>query len=258
MFDDNTMPAPNQWVQGVVKLSYGADSSGILCWLEGYNVSTYTDSTGFFYLQLPPSGSMQSLSENGVFLLYFFMGDYKLAAARVVIKDGCVLTNHGGIGRGGNLKRLYTLKKQLNVHITITNDTINNVYDTLHSVIKLSSADGDTVKVITVGNHRELFNGFILEHSGNTKKVIPFMKPGIGLNVFTIIKDTLTLRLDLPIRQGFIEPGKYELFPFMVKHEEYLPNELKRFLKYDFFNFRDTYLNIPYKRERVFFHVQNL
>ena len=63
-FDNGEVGLNRFQVSGTLELSDHADPEGILVWLQGYNVGTYSDENGMFVLTLPPDLNQGGHSEN--------------------------------------------------------------------------------------------------------------------------------------------------------------------------------------------------
>jgi len=98
-------------VEGKVRLSDNSDPSNVFIWLEGLNISTYTDEAGEFILNIPPPQFQPGGGMSGDFRLFYYVGNYKCTSSSVVIRDGYIDCGVGDVDSEGNVNEIIILTK---------------------------------------------------------------------------------------------------------------------------------------------------
>jgi len=119
----------------------------VFVWLEGLDISTRTDPEGFFQITLPPPSSQPGGSLSGVFKLYFYVANYRLDSAYVVILNGCVEYDHGDLNEKGEISRTKCLSEFLSIRTSLNPSTIDENYEGFIDVTVSVHTDTDTVVV---------------------------------------------------------------------------------------------------------------
>lgn len=255
IFSDNIIPAANHWVRGQVMLSDSIIAKGAAVWMEGYELGAFTDDNGEFNILLPPGGSFQAGAENGIFRLFFYVGNYEIVCRYVVIIDGKVASNQGDVGLQGFLNDKVSLKKLLDIETHVQPLIISDGPDTLHCEVVLTPTENDTIQFLAQANRSYLFSAFLRSLDYPQAKIIKAQTASMLLNVFTIDKSELRMKLNIYIRPAELLGGRHEVIPFIILYQPYLPEGLKRLINYDFQSYNLAYLNIPYHRRGGQFEV---
>lgn len=249
--DDSTIVPESRQITGTVQLSNQFNHSDIYVWLEGFNLSTFTDQEGAFELTLPSTEITSSNgSMNGVFFLYFYIANYAIAQAEVVIQNGQVLPSRGDLDENGRLHGIRTLQKILHIRTSVDPDTVvvsqqdtmyvkvflQAVYDTVEvSLPKIK--DASTGPVMLQGKSSD--EVFILDvYGGDTERVIEAIGPDIR-------------EWDMAF---FMEPGslpadEYEVIPYFLVLQEGVPTRMIETLGPHAHELTEEFVRIPYRRD---------
>jgi hypothetical protein len=86
-FGDDEISEEKRTISGVAQLADQSNAKGIMVWMAGFNISTFTDESGAFKITLPPQGSQGPAGGlSGVLNMYFFVGNYLLDYAQVGVQ----------------------------------------------------------------------------------------------------------------------------------------------------------------------------
>ena len=66
LFKDEDISSGGSDIKGKVSLNDNSPPDNVFIWLEGFNISTYSDSQGNFLLQLPPASNQPGGGINGI------------------------------------------------------------------------------------------------------------------------------------------------------------------------------------------------
>ena len=119
---DNSDILDRHVLQGTLSLSDTAGRNDIFIWLAGVGISTLSDSHGSFRLQLPNTTEVQGL--NGLFSLYYYLGNYGIDSSRVFIREGLFEYGTNDLSSDGKIINAPVLKKLLDIHTTVTPSAI--------------------------------------------------------------------------------------------------------------------------------------
>ncbi|MFZ5518978.1 MAG: hypothetical protein ACOY90_20265 [Candidatus Zhuqueibacterota bacterium] len=113
-FGDDDISSEAQTIHGTVSLQRDTPE-GVYVWLEGFNLGTFSDTSGAFELKLPSSSRFANLTGN--FHLYFFVANYAIDTASVVIHNGEVKFALGDLDENGKLNRTIHLIKLMHIKL---------------------------------------------------------------------------------------------------------------------------------------------
>ena len=234
-------------MRGTVELYDRADHEGIYVWLEGMEVGTKTDSRGDFVLELPASSPNMSLS--GVFDLYFYMANYTIDQASVVIRDGEFVYDTADLDREGTLNRLRRLRKFLDIETTVEPCSVKIDYSQNLQVNVSLLAPVDTCTVIlrhSVGG--SLGAAFIRENVfGQVHIYQPYEVETHEKLLIGRTRRTITMPISLVTKP--LPPGVYEVIPYILIRHQPIPDGLMESLGTQVEKLTPEYLNIPFQRE---------
>src|SRR5262245_34856858 len=98
-------------IGGRLALEDNTTPDDIYVWLGGTAISTRTDRNGDFQLSLPPSGNNGAIASGGVFDLYFYVANYRLSSAKIVVQNDGFLFGEADLDAGGRLLGTRHLEK---------------------------------------------------------------------------------------------------------------------------------------------------
>jgi len=119
-FGDNEISEEKRKISGVAQLADQSSAKGIMVWMAGFNVSALTDENGRFEIALPPKGSQGSTGGlSGIFNMYFFVANYLLDSAQVVVQNGAFVYGRGDVNKDGKLSAPRSLRRFLRISTAV-------------------------------------------------------------------------------------------------------------------------------------------
>jgi hypothetical protein len=246
-FDEGGIVPPTRDLRGTVELSDAADPEGVYVWLEGTSVATRTEADGSFRLTLPPATTTEM---GGVFDLFFYVANYKLASARVVIQDGRFLPSRGDVNANNELVRTQSLFKLLRIRTLVDPPGVPTNYEGPIDVQVTLQATLDTVTVVFPKMVGGLLGAIILRRLGTEDVFVDI--PDIGARTRAVEKVGLeprSWRMVFNLRRGALPEGEYEVIPYFFIEQEEFPPGLLASLGPDVEKIGPGYLKIPFRRE---------
>ncbi len=249
--DESTITPESRQITGAVQLVNQPEHSGIYIWLEGFNLGTYTDGAGEFQLTLPStevSGSTGSI--NGVFHLYFYIANYAIATAEIVVQDGLYLPSHADLDADGRLNGVRTLLKILNIRTTVEPDSIIINQQATVVVKVFLQAVHDTVEV-SLPKLIDVTGGpLILQDIHSEQTYINDMDAGdTGRSIEAIGPDVREWDLAFVVEPEILPEGEYEVIPYFLILQEGIPDRLIRTLGPRAHELGPEFVRIPYRRD---------
>lgn len=254
-FDDGKVELQGNTLSGQVILLDGARPDSVVVWLEGFDLLTRTDANGEFSLDLPVPGST---GLSGVFKVYFYIANYKLETANLVLINSRFDASSGDFDGKGRLRQPVTLLNRLTISTRVTPASVFTNYDSMvvADVQLVSVLDPVTVVLpkttgglLTGAFLRKLDDGeiYLLNTGGNTRLVY-------------VISDTArkTIRMHFDFASQELPVGNYELIPYLLAENDAVPQGLLDHLGKGIRLFTKKYLRLPFKRDGGGFRVQKL
>jgi len=212
-------------IRGQIALNDLASPEGAYVWLEGANVSTYTDQNGRFELTLPQSSQN---GVNGVFDLYIYLANYKFATAQTVVQDGKFLFAQADVNARGELSGTLTIQKILDISTAVTPSAVPKdfagpilVAVTLHAVL-------DSVDVVFPKMVGGLL-GAVLFKKAETGEVfvdVPDVSARTRFRDKVGNEPRAWVQTVFLGRGGISSSGVYEVIPYFFIEQKELPPEL--------------------------------
>jgi len=245
-FDDDWVDLGNRRIHGTVSLSDDSTPDSIFVWLEGFDLGTWTDSDGSFELILPLPSEQPGGGLWGGFDLYYYIANYQIDAADIIVQDGYVLDNNGSVGVDGELTASPILKKLLDVSTTIEPDTVALDFEGDIECTIMLRAINEPISIITSLSQDSLQAAFIQNIENRDARII-----NEDANVYSLatIDDIPTVwMMRIPYTAHWLESGNYEIIPFVLVLQPYIPSGLLKHFGPESQNYGLDYLNIPMKR----------
>ncbi|MGH7597907.1 MAG: hypothetical protein ACREOI_16280 [bacterium] len=250
-FSNDKVTGGSRQVSGTVRLGDGQSAEGVYIWLDGFNLGSRADGSGRFQLTLPPRSS-QGGDINGVFNLYFYAANYRLANSEAVVRSGEFAYDQGDINKNGELARAVVLAKFLRIVTAVSPATINsNALDSVVVTVRLEAATGDTVTVAFPGLFSDGLAKALLKKSGSNEVVLLYSnKFGFAASDLQVVNIGGFSRIVVfNLRGASIPPGDYEVIPYLLVKHEAVPRRLIEKLGSHVETFGKDYLQIPFRRE---------
>lgn len=244
-------------IRGHVELADGASPEGIYVWLEDTPLATSTDRNGAFQVTLPPAAPGSTVYASGIFDLFFYVANYKLASTPVIVQSGKFLYARGQIDRNGELIGALSMRKLLNIATRIDPPVVLKNYGDPINVTLTLSAVFDTVLVIfpkiTGGELAAL-----LFRNIDTGKII-VEKPEVGRTpvIEKISQTPSNFYLSFSLQHSILPVGRYEVIPYFLIEQEGLPVGLLTNISPRAAEIGPDFLKIPFRRAGGQFTVQD-
>ncbi len=228
-------------IRGRVSLDRGTSPEGVYVWLEKLAAATWTDAGGEFRLPLSTGATHAGTGFTGSLRLFFYVGNYGLKTAEVVLRNGELVSGHGDVGEAGELRSPVLLGRLLEVMTQVQPDTFpppvggdvgsGTFAGASIAVTVTLRADVDTLPVL-LPNRRGGPAAVLMVRSLDPHSPLQ-MIPQESLPVLTqpLVADTVTPagrtwdgRFYLPV--GVLPRGRYEVVPYVLVPQEQLPQAL--------------------------------
>lgn len=249
-FGEDINAPRSSMLTGTVTLSNQEDPSGVYIWLEGSDIKAFSDGSGSFQLELPPSLSATSGAQNGIYNLYFYVANYQISSSSVVIQDGQFLGSRGDLNGSAELVGTKSMVKLLNIETSVEPDTIDENFEGMVHFSVFLQALFDSVEVSMPKLDKGLPQAVLIRNLDTGEVTVCPQSPPeadfletkkIGPEI-TIIEHTFELNANLlPI-------GEYSVIPFILIRQENLPEDLLSSLGFDIEDINSSFANIPFKR----------
>lgn len=244
-FDDRIEIKDQRHLQGRVILGDLAGDEGIFIWLDGFKLSTWSDSQGNFELQLPQVKTQPGGGLTGSFNLYCYVANYQVGIVSLPILDGQFEYGKGPINMKGNLRETIVLRKILDIQTTINPNTMPvESKDPIHFRVRLENL----AEPVEVGTYHNSFGNpscLVIRHEDDPieKALLLQGQPGIYK---LILIDTVTVwDMFYQFSPYFFRPGTYEITPYLQIQQKELPVGLLKSIDENILEFNYQYLKWP-------------
>ncbi|MFQ6616016.1 MAG: hypothetical protein ACE5HZ_04520 [Fidelibacterota bacterium] len=246
-------------IGGRVLLADGSSPGGVFVWLEDVRVSTWTDEKGEFVLSLPaPSQGGGVTGHSGTFSLYFYVANYGIDSAQVVLVNGDVARSRGDLDERGKLADVIHLKRILTIHTDVIPESFPRYYrgQVAVSVTLRALSDDVTVESLKKVENRTLSRSglIIVDQAGNFVNAIGFgttwqLAPEI------VSRESKALNMVLTWPPCELQEGLYTMIPYLLIRQGNMPPELVEDMGEDVDDLGPSYLTMPFRRDGGEFFV---
>ncbi len=260
---DNEIKPEARVMRGQVRLDDPQDAlAGVYVWLEGVNLSTRTDNTGKFQIEIPTSlTSAGGVAVNGVFRLYCYVANYTVSSAEIVVRNGQFEYGHGGLTPSGDLKEPMRLFKILTITTIVDPPVVPRDYRAGIDMQTTFAATMDSVLLVVPKSVGGLLGGIFFRHLQTGDIFIDI--PDLGADTrdrFLVGNQPVSRRQIFQLngvnfRELFLPAGDFEVIPFFFIEQENLPSGLLKSLGENVEGPNEEYLRIPFRREGGAFQV---
>ncbi|MGQ9561556.1 MAG: hypothetical protein ACUVTG_15005 [Candidatus Oleimicrobiaceae bacterium] len=267
-FGDDQIRTPAMEIRGRVMLQDSASPEGVYVWLEHFDVATWTDEGGQFRLPISPTAGRAGTGVTGSFRLFFYLGNYALQRAEVVLRDGELVPGHGDLDPQGSLRPVL-LPRLLTVITSVQPDTFPpRVAGDISPVVFEGApvkvtvtlrADVDSVVVLVPGRRAGPAAALFIQALDPVQGV-QFVPPEcLPALLSPLVQDTITpvgrsWNGGFYLAAGALPKGRYEIVPYVMIPQESLPVRLLSSL-----GASPTpglsYLRLPFKRQKGILNV---
>lgn len=268
-FDNDRLADSRNTIRGEIKLADGVVPDSIYVWLAGLDVGGWTDRTGRFEIRLPAASSRPEASLTGIFTLYFYLANYGLDSAEVVLRQGRVEFGHGDITADGQLKEKAYLKRIASIRTTVIPPLFPEFPSDTATVI-----EGQTLRIELAV--QAVAAPLTIEYPNRPRGPVAILfirrndPDASSLEILDIdgtasqaelIAETIYSNQKLFItyyylRVGHLAPGNYQIIPYFYIRQAGLPLALLQHLGANVFRPEPDFLKIPMKRDGGNFRVR--
>jgi hypothetical protein len=246
-FDDTHVSGQYREMTGNAQLSDLANHEGIYVWLEGLNIGTTTDSHGEFTLRLPATAA--NLDISGMFSLYTYVANYHVDHAEVVVIDGDFAYNEADLNEEGRLAHRMVLKKFLDIHTEVIPQIVEARYTDFIQVEVTLKATMDSCSVILPGSINGLLGAVLVRNTESEDiHVYQYAQNIETQDVIHVNQMPRKVTMPLNLTSKPLQPGTYEIIPYIIPQHEPIPDGLMEGLGFDKGVMSPEYLNIPFQR----------
>lgn len=236
-------------IKGSVILGDGATPNNVLVWFEQNGITTRTDSTGHFKLQLPVASSQEGGGWTGQYTCFFYLAGYLPDSVQVWIREGNVQWGKGAIDDKGKMRGSVLLRKQLKTSLSFDPDFVFIDYvGDIQGTLTLQALDDPVVVKIPFMFRNTTITRYILNQQDITEGypkfiTLPFLT-GATENYFPLNPGE-SVSLVLPVswppvagREFWTYPsGNYTVTPFFWIEPEGIPeamaDHVNQYLQFD-------------------------
>ncbi|MBT3478191.1 MAG: hypothetical protein HN915_03045 [Candidatus Marinimicrobia bacterium] len=253
-FGEDTIP--ERFISGKVLLDKSNFHDGIFIWLEGTDIKSRTDNEGNFTLNLPAGSSPNSGGiGDGIYSLYFFIGNYALNKVEIefvngkVVPDIQIISSKGVLYNDVTLSRLFELETIVSKKEDIDENTGDRYPFLLFDIyLKPDVANIFIYSKRIVKRDTTIHTGLLLLNSQSNEmiKIIDINEAKIMRG--GIIRPSDHWEIKFPLNSNFLAIGEYKIIPFIVVDHKNLPNGIMKAIGSNIDYFNESYKFYPFKR----------
>lgn len=240
-------------VRGHVVLSDGGSAENAYVWLQGYNIGTRAGVDGSFTIKLPPPAAQGGDRRvDGIYTIFFYVANYYLRTASVVVRNGEFLYGHGDLLMDGTLvDERRVLTKFLHIQTKVAPiEARNDQLDLLSATVTLSPVRSDDSVAVRFPELLERHTAYLLLVARNSGASVRLSTQRFTINSKGgsqfVKNEPLELTMEFDLRDLRLEPGSYVAVPFVLMEHEPVPEQM--LLDLGFFRDEplDSFLALPY------------
>jgi hypothetical protein len=258
--DAATVAPPGRTLSGTIHLPDQTTHEGVYVWLDGLGVGTSTDKEGRFTLTLPSAEQLGGGAPvNGVFPMYYYLGNYAIASSRIAIRNGLLalptteFDEQGAMREPRDLTPLFTIETTLSLK-SIEKDSLRFI--TIHVRMRTPGGSVHVYYPRKVNNvegpifFRNIETGNVILLSALVNGWVPSDETDIGpvwserIYALTVQKSTFPM-------------GLYEVIPYLLYKAQYVPPSLFNSLGTKVQELVKDFVRIPYRRQGDLLRVRD-
>lgn len=245
-------------LRGQAKLRDQTNHQGIYVWLQGVNIGTFTDASGWFSLRLSPDRVGNLADLNGTYRLYFYVANYEVVTAKVAIYRGAFVYKQEDVDDRGILRFVPELAKRLDIQTVVVPRWAHGNFTGAIHVMTTLQATADTVLVLFPRSVGGLLGG-ILFRNVETNQIYPnIYDVGAKGTDYEIVGSLPTSRrtvFHLNQLEFRLPVAQYEVIPYFLIDNPAVPPELIGSLGGNVTDLTRDFLKIPMRRRGGQFRV---
>ena len=236
-------PSKKITIQGNVVAESRASDTPVFIFVEGLNVFSQTDTSGFYSIELP-NLELETGNFSGAVKVFYYMHNYKIAYSTLYITSGRLTGSQTDFDKDGVLLETVTLKKLLSLDFSLNGSWNRSDGDSLRFSLILNSYE-EPVSILSYVNvipdpRRYVPSGVLLKSMQNSG--VYYDKNDADIIVHTDISANETVVFDYDISadgffpfevndyismdQQIMENGLYHVLPYIFVIQENIPNEM--------------------------------
>jgi hypothetical protein len=244
-------------MEGVVRLRDGGSGNGVYVWLEGISLGTYTDGSGSFTLSLPSGGSQGGGGGlSGIYNLYFYMANYHMDSAQVVLRDGEFVYSRASLNDDGRLTPSVELRRFLRIETSVDPWDMQESYTGDIQVNVTLTATEDSCTVVVPGSIGGGLGAVFVKQRDSEDVAIYTASPLNTREVILLGRMARTIDMRFNTITSPLALGDYDVIPYILVCHEPIPAGLKESLGSGVETLGPNYLKIPFRREGGYLHVK--
>ncbi len=245
-FKDKIVFNERQTISGNLGLELSADQSGILVYLESFEIFTETDIDGNFTIKIPPAHQQPGDGLTGLFNIYYYVANYKIESSTVLISNGEFVFDIIDLNPQGEINRKIILNKLLDVSTNVKPITINHDYN---GNLEVGLTLSNRVDSVIVSTFRVKKHGFGSVYFKSSDNVYLLESMNSKLSSLVIKEQTeLSMRINWDLEKDSISVGNYDVIPFLQVYQEGIPDKMLKYIGENSQLFHLDFLNMPYRR----------
>lgn len=255
-FDESEIAAKRTQISGQVLLEDGLNPAGTFIWFTGFKMTERADSSGAFAFTIPPKNLQAGpAAVDGVFTLYFYMANYGLDSAKVIVRNGEFAYGIGDLADDGSLDSRRVLEKFLRINTSISPAMIREDFTGVIEVtFEFSLAPGEDSVTVVFPHLSEATEiaAIFLERQTQGWQLLrtPLFLADQRSDAQQVTDSTsVSLTLEYNWIPGQLPAGEYEVVPHVLVHHEKLPPGLLQAMGLELDELGESYLRFPIKRE---------
>lgn len=233
---------------GTVIFNEGStDNSGVLVYLDGYELFTESDSNGNFSFTLPNKLRQPGEGLTGIHNIYFYIANYELTYYPVSVLNGQFVYGSNNINTKGELSKKVTLSKLLSINTTIEPKVIDESFRGIISVKMELDNEIDSVTVLMHQVQKTNFASIFLTKDNTTHLIKN--EPSTLNAVLITERQEYIMDFEWGDEQAQFADGDYNIVPYIViQQEQGIPSKILQYYNLKGVEYKPNYLRLPYTR----------
>lgn len=253
--EDNISKDDSRIISGIVSLDNDTDPSGVLIWLDKFNLFTFSDASGRYSFNLPEKSGEIGAGFTDFATIYYYVSNYGLDSSSIYIfngsfKYGAADIDDDGIVKKINLKNIVTIQTIIDLDHLIANE-----YRELKGSINLTSPSGINTKTVTWLTQDGALTAFYFK-SLNDPEEVYLSKRSVYLTS-NYVSGSLTLTGIISLDSIPLNPGNYEVITYL-RIDQSLPPGLLGFYNNYVTTFAKENLGLPVRRQNALLEIPGM
>lgn len=254
LFDENIFSTDDSRViSGIVSLDSDPDPSGVLIWLDKFNLYTFSDDSGRYSFKLPEKSGEIGTGYTDFATIYYYVSNYALDSSSIYIFNGAFKNGVKDIDENGLIKKI-NLKKILEINTFISPDSIiKSEYSAIVVTVNLKTAEGIITDADTWLTKAGALASIYIKALDDRQEAY-LIKNSVRLTR-NRISESLQLSGVFILDSIPLNNGLYEIFPY-IWIDQNLPSGLLDFYGDFVTEFTSRNLSLPVRRQNAVLNVQ--